>query len=732
MEEKLADDTLVVLHQDTELDVDSKLEEHHLGVWRMFIEKDAKSQLTETRMKTLKSRDQNATWRVLRRFFRDIIPIAAGPVAFSVLGHVVSGIVPVVEGVLDSRILRVFEDATTDRYLDTRTLVLAVVCRFVMGRVATFVVDCCHAGSEALNARVGNYFDGIMFAGKLRMDLPTALQDKRDYTLQRSGGDEVVRSTLEIVTEFVQIAGRVGFLSLGVRGLGSTTTTNSPRLGLGMTFSVLCLVRPLSIVLPALLPDYARRVYGSVFGRGTGRWIMATPRVIETANEDLHQFISWTGIIEKEYRMDVISGNLVEYVINQRAKSARAVEDIPKDLPENMFMKQDPGSGAGRAENLRLITEALIQDCINHLPMVYYTFRVMRNPSEISLATIATLQTSMRRIHGTCYSVFRRYSDLQRAAMELRGVYDLEVVNNIVKDEGQLSFPGEESSEKGVTVELRNVTFRYPGSQNITSALDDVSFKIGAGDLTVVVGANGSGKSTLVNLLSRLYDTTSGQVLLDGADIKDYKLNDIRESIAILTQDHKLFPGLSLKENIGLGDVECLEDETEGRILEAVTKGGADSVIGKLEKGVDTVLDSRVVRYSEMLDEEDETDPLAIKFKQLQKTSNVSGGERQRLVASRAFMRIQSNKIKFVAVDEPTSALDPEGELALFTRLREARKGKTMIFITHRFGPLTKHADNIICMKDGKIVEFGNHAALMELNGEYCKMYNIQANPYQP
>ncbi|KAK1222460.1 hypothetical protein PQX77_014696, partial [Marasmius sp. AFHP31] len=164
MEEKLAGDTLVVLHQDTELDVDSKLEEHHLGVWRMFIDKDAKSQLTETRMKTLKSRDQNATWRVLRRFFRDIIPIAAGPVAFSVLGHVVSGIVPVVEGVLDSRILRVFEDATTDRYLDTRTLVLAVVCRFVMGRVATFVVDCCHAGSEALNARVGNYFDGIMFA----------------------------------------------------------------------------------------------------------------------------------------------------------------------------------------------------------------------------------------------------------------------------------------------------------------------------------------------------------------------------------------------------------------------------------------------------------------------------------------------------------------------------------------------------------------------------------------
>ncbi|KAK1215626.1 hypothetical protein PQX77_021746 [Marasmius sp. AFHP31] len=94
-------------------------------------------------------------------------------------------------------------------------------------------------------------------------------------------------------------------------------------------------------------------------------------------------------------------------------------------------------------------------------------------------------------------------------------------------------------------------------------------------------------------------------------------------------------------------------------------------------------------------------------------------------------MRIQSDKIKFVAVDEPTSALDPEGELALFTRLREARKGKTMLFITHRFGPLTKHADQIICMKEGKIVEFGTHASLMELDGEYCRMYNIQANAFQ-
>ncbi|KAL0057220.1 hypothetical protein AAF712_016150, partial [Marasmius tenuissimus] len=106
-------------------------------------------------------------------------------------------------------------------------------------------------------------------------------------------------------------------------------------------------------------------------------------------------------------------------------------------------------------------------------------------------------------------------------------------------------------------------------------------------------------------------------------------------------------------------------------------------------------------------------------------------GERQRLVASRTFMRFNSNKVKFVAADEPTAALDPEGELELFTRLREERKGKTMLFITHRFGPLVKHADRIICMKEGKIVEFGDHGTLMELKGEYFKMYSIQARAFE-
>ncbi|KAL0567150.1 hypothetical protein V5O48_014849, partial [Marasmius crinis-equi] len=98
---------------------------------------------------------------------------------------------------------------------------------------------------------------------------------------------------------------------------------------------------------------------------------------------------------------------------------------------------------------------------------------------------------------------------------------------------------------------------------------------------------------------------------------------------------------------------------------------------------------------------------------------------------SRTFMRFNSAEVKFVAADEPTAALDPEGELTLFTQLRQEREGKTMLFITHRFGPLVKYADRIICMKDGKIVESGDHAALMALKGEYCKMWSIQAKSFE-
>ncbi|EEB97850.1 hypothetical protein MPER_02742 [Moniliophthora perniciosa FA553] len=156
-----------------------------------------------------------------------------------------------------------------------------------------------------------------------------------------------------------------------------------------------------------------------------------------------------------------------------------------------------------------------------------------------------------------------------------------------------------------------------------------------------------------------------------------------------LTQDHHLYP-LSIEENIGLGHAEHVSDVD--MIAEAAKKGGAEKLIHKLPSGYATVLEPRTIQYASLVNE-GSTGPLAEQLKKLKKKSDVSGGERQRLIAARTFMRLNSKKVKFLAIDEPTSALDPEGELELFNNLRAARQGKTMLFITHRFGPLNEQAD---------------------------------------
>jgi len=201
---------------------------------------------------------------------------------------------------------------------------------------------------------------------------------------------------------------------------------------------------------------------------------------------------------------------------------------------------------------------------------------------------------------------------------------------------------------------------------------------------------------------------------------------DLHDATATLTQNHSIYP-LSLAENIGMGYSEHAHDLD--MIQESTKKGGADELIVKLKDGLTTHIEPIKTAWGYELNET-KYNLLQEVLDTLELPAQVSGGERQRIVASRAFMRLQSPRIKFVAVDEPSSALDPRGELQLFDKLRRERQGKTMIFVTHRFGHLTKFADLIICMKDGKIVEQGVHQDLLALDGEYASLYKIQAQAF--
>ncbi|KAF9003650.1 P-loop containing nucleoside triphosphate hydrolase protein [Cyathus striatus] len=271
-----------------------------------------------------------------------------------------------------------------------------------------------------------------------------------------------------------------------------------------------------------------------------------------------------------------------------------------------------------------------------------------------------------------------------------------------------------------------DVSFQYPGSNKISNSLNSINLEIKPGELVVIVGENGSGKSTLIRILSRLYDPTAGTVHIDGEPASSYKVVNLHRATAILSQDNHIYP-VTLGENIGLGYAVHAGDKE--MIAQAAEQGGASEFISKLSNGMDTMLEPLLDTFVHNIGH-GRDHPLQKKLDAVQKKLEISGGEKQRLVAARTFMRFNSGSVNFVAVDEPSSALDAGGELHLFEQLIKIRNGKTMIFVTHRFGHLTRYADKIICMKGGSVVEIGTHHELTQLNGEYSKLYDIQARAF--
>jgi len=289
----------------------------------------------------------------------------------------------------------------------------------------------------------------------------------------------------------------------------------------------------------------------------------------------------------------------------------------------------------------------------------------------------------------------------------------------------------------GITVEFQNVSFRYPGSENF--ALRDVSFKIEKGQLCVIVGASGSGKSTMLKLMLRLHDPTEGTILINGQDIKTFKLADLRESVAVLFQDYTHFP-LTIRDNIGIGAPRNAHDEA--MVREAARLGGAEEFIDKLPEGFDTYLDRPVrdfwnipsnakTRSGEKIDYDFVREVIGgVRDKD---SIKLSGGQMQKLAVSRMFMRAvvsEEERLGLLVFDEPSAALDPTAEHDLFTRIRKLRGGKTVIFSSHRFGELTKPADLILCMNDSTVLECGTHNELMTRGGRYAELWNLQARAF--
>jgi ATP-binding cassette subfamily B protein len=246
--------------------------------------------------------------------------------------------------------------------------------------------------------------------------------------------------------------------------------------------------------------------------------------------------------------------------------------------------------------------------------------------------------------------------------------------------------------------EFRNVSFHYPGNPRMV--LKNVSFTLSPGERIALVGENGQGKTTIVKLMTRLYEPTEGQILLDGKDLRDYDLETVWNEIGVIFQDFMRYE-MTASANIAMGRVA--DRDNNFRIRAAANKSLAEQAIRRLPKGFDQVLGSR-----------------------FEGGMDLSGGEWQKVALARAYLR----DAQLLILDEPTAALDARSEHEVFQRFSELTTGKMALLISHRFATV-KMADRILVLKDGMVAEEGNHEKLIAVGGHYAEMYELQAANYR-
>jgi ATP-binding cassette subfamily B protein len=278
---------------------------------------------------------------------------------------------------------------------------------------------------------------------------------------------------------------------------------------------------------------------------------------------------------------------------------------------------------------------------------------------------------------------------------KLSKVYEFYTLESMVKD-GDIALP---RLEKPPSIEFRDVEFTYPNSKN--KIFQNFNLNISSGEKIAIVGANGAGKSTLTKLIARLYDPQVGEILINGTNLKDLRINDWYKNVGLLFQDFKIYDPITTEENIYIGKTAKPIDRE--LIIESAKNADADDFIRKYPKKYQTYMNERY---------EDGVQP--------------SKGQKQKIAISRFFYR----DAPLAIFDEPTSAIDAESEYRIFNRIYEFFSNKTVIIISHRFSTV-RNADRIIVLDEGKIVEEGSHRELISMNGKYAKAFRLQAEGYK-
>ena len=426
----------------------------------------------------------------------------------------------------------------------------------------------------------------------------------------------------------------------------------------------------LGILVIAVLPSFISESYFSKTGYSLVRsW---TP---ERRELDYLRYIGATDSIAKEVKVFGLSGFI----------STRFAE-----LADKYYR-------ANRKHAIRRTTWGTVLHALGD--MAYYgayVVIILRTVTGVlTVGDMTFLAGTFAKLRNQLQAILSRFTQITQNTLYLQDFFDfMEIKPGIADAPDARSFPNE--IQQGIAFE--NVGFKYPNSEHW--ALRNLSFHLAAGQKLALVGENGAGKTTLVKLVTRMYDPDEGRILIDGVDIRNFKVTDLRKHIGVIFQDYVRFY-LKAYENIAIGNVDALTQET--RVRDSAEKSLADQVIAGLPE-----------EYEQMLG------------RRFNKGVELSGGQWQKIALARAYMRDS----QILILDEPTAALDARAEYQVFERFTELTSEKTSILISHRFSTV-RMADRILVLKGGELEEIGTHEELLTNNGLYAELFQLQAASYR-